>query len=341
MMPSFPTAAAGAAPAPAGAPEPRLEELAALCKACADSLRLQILRVLRNESASVQELCELFSIRQSALSHHLKVLASASLVARRREGNYIFYHRAEAPASGCLGRLRADLFRATDAMELPTVLQRGLATLHLQREANSRAFFERNAEKFREQQDLIASWEQYSGPVTAMLAEAPVSGRGVAIEVGPGDGRFLPELAARFERVIALDSSETMLESARARAAEAGLENVEFVLGDTGSERLSGVSASCVVANMVLHHTRGPDAVIRDIARRLVPGGVALITELCAHKHAWARESCGDLWLGFTPEQISAWAKTHGLHPLASSILTQRNGFQVQVRLFGTASQQH
>ena len=70
-------------------------DLAALCKASADSLRLQVLRVLREDSFGVSELCSIFDIRQPALSHHLKVLANAGLVATRREGNSIFYRRSE------------------------------------------------------------------------------------------------------------------------------------------------------------------------------------------------------------------------------------------------------
>jgi DNA-binding transcriptional ArsR family regulator len=42
----------------------------------------------------VLELCRIVEVRQSALSHHLKILAQAELVSTRREGNSIFYRRA-------------------------------------------------------------------------------------------------------------------------------------------------------------------------------------------------------------------------------------------------------
>ena len=66
----------------------------ALLKASADGLRLHILQVLQHDSYGVLELCNLFAIKQSAMSHHLKVLAQAGLVTTRREGNAIFYRRA-------------------------------------------------------------------------------------------------------------------------------------------------------------------------------------------------------------------------------------------------------
>jgi DNA-binding transcriptional ArsR family regulator len=57
-----------------------------LCKAAGDPLRMQILKVLQQNAYGVLELCAIFDIRQSAMSHHLKILSSASLVATRREG---------------------------------------------------------------------------------------------------------------------------------------------------------------------------------------------------------------------------------------------------------------
>ena len=86
---------------------------------------------------------------------------------------------------------------------------------------------------------------------------------------------------------------------------------------------------------MVLHHTPDPAHILQDLARHLAPGGVVLVTDLCQHDQAWARENCGDLWLGFDPQDLAAWARDAGLTDIASVYLAQRNGFQVQVRLFG------
>jgi len=51
-----------------------------LYKALGDDLRLSILRLLKSESFGVLELCSILEIKQSALSHHLKILATAGLV---------------------------------------------------------------------------------------------------------------------------------------------------------------------------------------------------------------------------------------------------------------------
>ena len=89
--------------------------------------------------------------------------------------------------------------------------------------------------------------------------------------------------------------------------------------------------------NMVLHHTPAPGAVLQDVAASLAPEGVVLVTDLCNHDQGWARENCGDLWLGFEPADLAHWAREAGLDELAGVYLAQRNGFKVQVRLFGQA----
>jgi ubiquinone/menaquinone biosynthesis C-methylase UbiE/DNA-binding transcriptional ArsR family regulator len=315
--------------------DPRLTALTNLCKASADSLRLLVLRVLRNDSFGVSELCLIFNIRQPALSHHLKVLANAGLVAARREANSIFYRRSELGQHPDLEALQHSIFETVDEIELPQDIQCRLEALHRQREENSGSFFRLNAHKFRQQQDLIASYEQYADVVAQVLSDAPLERHHTALEVGPGDGSFLLELAPLFERVVALDNAPGMLEQAREKAAAAKLNNIEFILDDTRSLASHDLQADCAVINMVLHHTPAPGEVLKHVAGCLAPNGVVLVTDLCAHDQGWARENCGDLWLGFDPGQLAQWAQDANLTEIASVYLAQRNGFQVQVRLFG------
>jgi ArsR family transcriptional regulator len=320
-------------------PDFHLAALTNLCKASADTLRLLVLRVLRSDSFGVSELCSIFDIRQPALSHHLKVLANAGLIAARREANTIFYRRSELGQHPALEALHHSIFAAVDELELPADINERLAALHRQREENSNNFFRLNAHKFHQQQDLIAGYEQYADVVAEVLADAPLERRHSVLEVGPGDGSFLLELSPMFERVVALDNAPGMLEQARDKVAAAGLNNIDFILDDTRSPQLQNIEADCVVINMVLHHTPAPGDVLRDVAGCLAPGGVVLVTDLCSHDQGWARENCGDLWLGFDPQDLTQWADDAGLADIASVYLAQRNGFQVQVRLFGRAGE--
>ena len=308
------------------------DDLSALCKAGGDPLRLNVLRVLSNDSFGVLELAQIFAIGQSGMSHHLKVLAQADLVATRREGNAIFYRRA-LPHTGLPGgRLHAALLDEVDTLALPDDVQARIGLVHRQRATASQDFFARTAEKFRAQQDLIAGLTQYRESLLSLLDKLSFGPSATALEVGPGDGGFLPELAGRFKQVTALDNSPAMLEMARKVCTAQALVNVELKLADALDA--ADVHADCVVLNMVLHHFAAPAEALKQPAALVNPGGSLLVTELCSHDQSWAREACGDLWLGFEQDDLARWAIAAGLVPGESLYVGLRNGFQIQVRHF-------
>ena len=328
--------ATATAVAPGPTAEPELA-LASLCKAAADGLRLRVLRLLRHDAMDVSELCELLDVRQPALSHHLKLMSAAGLLDSQRDGNHIFYRRRELLRDDPLAALQQALFTAADKLPLDRETAQRCEALQKTREENSRHFFRDNAPRLREQQDLIAAPERYAAAVNGLLELLPLASRKLAMEVGPGEGWLLPRLASLFDRVIALDNAPAMLKAAQKTTEQNAVTNIEFLLGDTGHHRLRELQVDLAVMNMVLHHTPDPAATLRETAATLAPGGALLVTELCEHSQGWARESCGDLWLGFAPEQIEGWAREAGLAEVASSYLGQRNGFKLQLRLFGAA----
>jgi ArsR family transcriptional regulator len=89
------------------------EEMARVAKALADSTRMAILTaVAQAGELSCGEVAERFPVGQPTVSHHLKVLADAGLVAVRRSGQHAFFrYRAETVAAYTDG-LRAALRRA-------------------------------------------------------------------------------------------------------------------------------------------------------------------------------------------------------------------------------------
>src|SRR4051812_32033274 len=178
-----------------------------LLKAAGDSFRLDILRVLAQDSFGVLELCRIFSTKQSGMSHHLKVLTNAGLVTTRREGNTIFYRRAYLAPDHQLASFQQALFSSIDQLPIVDAIQQHLSELEQEHNQASQQFFAENAHKFREQQDLIASYPVYAEHVTQLLNNTPLRDRTLALEIGPGEGEFLAVLAQKFAQVIALDSS--------------------------------------------------------------------------------------------------------------------------------------
>ncbi len=75
--------------------EDELYDLAELFKVFGDSTRIRILFVLFRSEVCVCDLAEALGMNQPAVSHQLRILKQAKLVANRREGKTVYYALAD------------------------------------------------------------------------------------------------------------------------------------------------------------------------------------------------------------------------------------------------------
>lgn len=301
-------------------------------KAAGDELRAQIIRILQRDAFGVLELCRIFSVRQPAMSHHLKILSKAGLVVSRKEGACVYYRRNYYARDG-LDTLRQQIFGQLDQYPVADNIDHEIQVIHAERAESSRAFFRHNAEHFREQQDLIASYGQYGDAIVELIDGLRLPDTAIALEIGPGEGELLAELAKRFQTVVAVDNSTEMLDRSRHFAEQGGMTNIEFILGDICALDRA-IRADIITLGMVLHHLPRPADTLKMLNGLLAEGGALIVTELCQHDQDWAHSACGDLWLGFCPEELAMWAAAAGFSEGKSLYLTQRNGFRIQLRQF-------
>lgn len=71
------------------------EEQAKLVSVLLEPQRIKVLRLLRGGELCVCEIERSLSIPQNLVSHHLRVLREAGLVAARKEGQFVHYSRVE------------------------------------------------------------------------------------------------------------------------------------------------------------------------------------------------------------------------------------------------------
>ena len=70
------------------------DELSRLFKALADPVRLRLLSLIGGQSTGEACVCDLtgaFDLTQPTISHHLKVLREAGLIASERRGTWVYY----------------------------------------------------------------------------------------------------------------------------------------------------------------------------------------------------------------------------------------------------------
>lgn len=121
-----------------------------------------------------------------------------------------------------------------------------------------------------------------------------------ALEIGPGGGKWTVRLAPRVGSLAVFDVSDAMLARTRTRCAAERLANTQFVLGDgNGLNGVADESIDVVFSYDVFVHIALEDTVayIDELARVLVPGGVALIHHAIAEPPAsWNRIESHNDW---------------------------------------------
>lgn len=120
--------------------------------------------------------------------------------------------------------------------------------------------------------DERAAWDR--------IMDLLLAGRGVldALDVGCGTGFLSLELAARGHRVTGIDLAPAMLEAARRKAAERGVD-IRFEEGDAEQVPFPAGSFDLVISRHVLWTLPHPEAAIDDWIRVLRPGGRLVVVD--------------------------------------------------------------
>jgi SAM-dependent methyltransferase len=115
-----------------------------------------------------------------------------------------------------------------------------------------------------------------------LFARVGIAPTARCLDVGCGGGDVTLALArrARDGAVVGIDVDETKIDLARAEAADAGVDNVEFRLQDVTDRALDGELFDVVYARFLLTHLPDPAAALANMRGRLVLGGVLIAEDI-------------------------------------------------------------
>jgi len=279
-----------------------LDRLSAL----SDGLRCRILLLVENRELTVGELCSVLQLPQSTVSRHLKTLLESGWIVSRPDGTCRLYRMVPEPErreqDRELWRLARDDVRATPSSEQDALR---LASVLSDRRVRSKEFFAGAAGRWDHLRDELFGSAFHLHALAGWLDEDWVVG-----DLGCGSGALAEALAPFVKRVVAVDGSASMIETARARLTR--FDNIELRRGDLEALPLDEATLHAASLVLVLHHLAEPTAVLSEVGRVLSPGGKLLVVDMLPHDRQEYREEMGHVWLGFTEPRIRGWLDDAG-----------------------------
>lgn len=278
--------------------------LASSLSTLSDTLRLRMLRVLEREELAVGEVAKIMQLPQSTVSRHLKTLAEGGWLSRRSEGTATLYRVVLDDLDAAMRSLWITVresINETPSLELDADLRR-LGHVIEARRTDSRAFFGRVAAEWQSMRESL-----FGHGFTAPGLLALLDPTWTVADLGCGAGDASRQLAPHVERLVAVDQSEAMLETAS--GVLAAYPNVELKCGDLESVPLPDASVDAAVMSLVLHHVENPGAVLAEAARVLRAqhgGGRLVVIDMLAHDRDEYRRTMGHVHLGFDRAAIES-----------------------------------
>ena len=178
-------------------------------------------------------------------------------------------------------------------------------------------------DEFTLQADSFAGSPALSGTAAldALVEMVPADPEARWLETACGPAIVGRALAPRVGWVHGVDLTPAMVEKARAEAAAAGVENVDFALGDATALEFADDSFDGAVNRFSLHHIPVPGRMLEEMARVVKPGGwvvlADMLTDADGDAAAW-REEIERLrdpshWACLTRERLLAAGERAGL----------------------------
>jgi ArsR family transcriptional regulator len=279
-------------------------------RALGDPTRLRVIHLLRAMELAVGEIAQVVGQSQPRVSRHVRILAEAGLVERRKEGNWVFLRlsrdAAFVPFLTLFDQLEASdseaLWQAADLARLTAV--------RADRAKAAESYFAEHAEEWDAIRSLHVAEADVEAAMTALLTREPI---GHLLDIGTGTGRMIELFGGAARQVTAIDRSPDMLRLARTKLpADAG-DKYALLLGDFLDLPLAPGGADTVVLHQVLHYAQAPEMVIAEAARVTAQDGRVLIVDFAAHEREELRTRDQHARLGFSDEQMDGWFAAAGL----------------------------
>lgn len=134
--------------------------------------------------------------------------------------------------------------------------------------------------QFTKQAIPFAQLPGHADSIQMLIETSQAAENDLVLDVACGPGMVACEFAKVAQHVTGIDLTEKMIEQARIRQKELGLNNLSWDIGTASPLPYDSWSFSIVVTRYSFHHFLDPKAVLMEMVRVCRPGGIVLIADV-------------------------------------------------------------
>jgi len=138
------------------------------------------------------------------------------------------------------------------------------------RTEKERKFWSKNASGY-DRSIIEKHWKIYPSLLDKISSDLGTGG--TVLEVATGTGLVALKIASTADQVYAIDISPQMIDVAKKKAEETGIDNVAFSVEDAYALPFGDGMFDAVVCNNALHNMKHPEVALSEIGRVLKPDG--------------------------------------------------------------------
>lgn len=145
---------------------------------------------------------------------------------------------------------------------------------------NKEAHNKQIVDQFSKQSVPFTTVPGHLDSINTLISMSGVKSTDVVLDVACGPGLVTCEFAKASEKVVGMDMTPAMIETARKRQVELGLNNLSWEIGDALHLPFEDQTFDVVITRYSFHHLLSPGLALAEMIRVCKPGGWVLVADV-------------------------------------------------------------